>query len=700
MADKTKIQKLKEEAIRLGRQAKQGATFGFADEVQDIVGAAIASNLSKDITFKDALSGARDLSREELAKDWQESPGVSLAGQVIGGIPLGFSRAGQAATNWIRGGNALQGLLKGSAIGAGYSGAAGLGAAGDSLSERATGLGIGTGLGAILGGATAPLARFAKSDGNVDYRKVTKKAVKQFSNKAEQELAKQLAARPDLPQQTARAQAVYAAAKKTGIPLTLAEVVAQSSSDPLLAQQAVISSNPMTAGRMAQMYAARSGTPQQAGQIEQQLLKVAKGLAPDVGSYDDAAASIIGASQQGQRDITKKLVAQANPLYEEAFSQPSSIINQRIGDFVNTPEMQSGISRGLKIQKLESIADGAPFDPKAYGITGFNEAGDPIIGSAPNTRLLDAGKRGLDAMIQENTDQFGRVNDMGRALTKFKTSLLSEIDAVNPAYGAAREVYSGQPDVLAMRNQIGSLANIDPMDAKSVNRALFSGTQQNAEMAAQALGKKAPTATAARIYEAIDTLRNDPVNIASRIAPDARTTEMLRAYGSGGLDETLSVINQAKLGERMRYGSPTQPRMEAEKGLEKAANAAIDVATGGKTSLMRRVASIFGKGSEDVDPQFYSDMADLMTTEKGMDLLKRVGTGQKKAIQELNTIGLPSIVASKANPAFASMPVSRALIGGMVAPTAQTQDFSDIEMLLKAKPLDDYSDIEKILKRP
>jgi hypothetical protein len=674
---KSRTQMIADELVRFGRQAKQGGTFGFADEIQDLAGAGIAAAFT-DMSYKDALAMARELSKQELSNDWEESPWVSGAGQVAGGIPLGFTRAGKAATDWIRAGSTLQGIGKGAAVGAGFGGAAGLGAADDTLSDRAFGLGGGAAIGAALGGVTAPLARLGISPDDVDYRKVTEKTAKGFDNKAQQELARQLAARPDLPDQLARAEGMSQAAQRSGIPLTLAETIAQSGSDPLLAQQAVLGSNPMTAGRMGQMYSARSGTPQQAGQIEQRLMALAQGLDPSVGSYDEAAGAIIQRAGQSQKDITANLSSKAAPLYDEAFSQPTSIMNQDLQRFIDTPEMKRGIGRGLNIQRLESIAKGEPFDPKVYGIVDFNEAGDPIIGSNINTRLLDAGKRGLDAMIQDETNQFGRVSDLGRVLTQFKNSYLSKIDDFNPTYAEARASYSGNPELLRLRDVAGGISSVDPTDTRALSRQLFSGTQQNADLAARALGDRAPTAAAARIYGAMDELRNDPVNIASRIAPDQRTSDMMRSYAGSQyqpIEETLNVINQAKLGERMRYGSPTQPRMQAEQGMSEAAgsalNVATDIKTGGATAVMRKVAQMLGRGNEQVDPQFYSDMADLMLTNQGMDLLRRVASGQQTAIQELQQVGLPSLITGSTARATTSLPVARAGIGGLMTPAQE-----------------------------
>lgn len=677
--------KLAEGLMRFGRQAKQGATFGFADEIQDVLAAVPASVLT-DMSYSDALKLARELSREQLSEDWEKAPVTSMAGQVVGGVPLGFTRAGKAATDWIRSGTALSGIGKGAAVGAGFGGAAGLGAADDTLGDRAGGFGLGAGVGAVVGGATAPLARIGSSP-DIDYRKVTQKTAKGFDNKAQQELARQLSARPDLPDQLARAEGMNQAAQRTGIQLTLPEMIAQSSSDPLLAQQSVIGSNPMTAGRMAQMYSARSGTPTQQGQIEQQLMRLAQQLDPSVGSYDDAARSLISSADEAQRGITQRLSAQAKPLYERAYQE--AIPDD--ADILQNPLIQNALNR---------VRNNPVF---------AQEIGD----SAPNSiQALDAVKRSLDDMAESASRQGNR--NEARLINQARTQLLESMDAASPSYSQARSVYSGNPDAMQMRQSIGGLADIDPMNVKSVNRALYGGTRQNAEVSAQALGNKAPTAAAARIYDAMDAARGDPVTLAGRIAPDQRTTDMIRTYAGGNqLDETLSVINQAKLGDRMRYGSPTQPRMQAEQGLQSAAggalNTAVDVKTGGATAILRRAAQMLGRGTQEQDPQFYSDMADLMLTDQGMDLLRRVASGQQAAIQELQQVGLPSLVAGSVNRATTSLPVARAGIGALATPRPessvfvqpQEDRFSEFDRILQTTPqqAQRFQEFDKILGR-
>lgn len=156
-------------------------------------------------------------------------------------------------------------------------------------------------------------------------------------------------------------------------------------------------------------------------------------------SYQEAQAAVQAAKSE------KNLVRERLKLAQQdgSANAPGAVWTPRVQQFLDQPEIKSGISRGLKIQRLEAVAAGKPFNPKEYAITGYDAAGEPVVGAVPNMRLLDAGKKGLDAMIADNTDSItGRVNEMGRALTQFKKAYLTELDSLNPKYEQARKDFS------------------------------------------------------------------------------------------------------------------------------------------------------------------------------------------------------------------------------------------------------------------
>jgi len=61
----------------------------------------------------------------------------------------------------------------------------------------------------------------------------------------------------------------------------------------------------------------------------------------------------------------------------------------------------------------------------------------------PSTRNVDMLKRGLDSLIDKETDTFGKTSSKGRALEIFKKQLLDRMDELNPDYAKARNIYAG-----------------------------------------------------------------------------------------------------------------------------------------------------------------------------------------------------------------------------------------------------------------
>ena len=90
------------------RQSKQGASFGLADEAQDVGGSVLAKAIlevmrlsGKDVgsaEFSDILSSARARSRDELSSDWQTNPATAVAGNIAGAVPFLLGQAGVRAT--------------------------------------------------------------------------------------------------------------------------------------------------------------------------------------------------------------------------------------------------------------------------------------------------------------------------------------------------------------------------------------------------------------------------------------------------------------------------------------------------------------------------------------------------------------------------------------------------------------------------
>ncbi len=156
-------------------QALQGATFGFADEISDSIGALIAGGLSEDLTIGEAFKQARELTQITNEAQLKQHPltaiAANLAGSIATGGVIGATKSGKAITEALKtGGTALRGLkaagiggITGAAFGAGTAGE------GERIEAAKTGLAIGAAAGAVapaIGQAVTKTGGFVKRTAN------------------------------------------------------------------------------------------------------------------------------------------------------------------------------------------------------------------------------------------------------------------------------------------------------------------------------------------------------------------------------------------------------------------------------------------------------------------------------------------------------------------------------------------------------
>ena len=67
---------------------------------------------------------------------------------------------------------------------------------------------------------------------------------------------------------------------------------------------------------------------------------------------------------------------------------PGAVWSPRIQNILELPIARSGLKKGIELARNDSAATGAPFNLREYAITGFDEAGQPIVGTVPNMRML------------------------------------------------------------------------------------------------------------------------------------------------------------------------------------------------------------------------------------------------------------------------------------------------------------------------
>lgn len=197
----------------------------------------------------------------------------------------------------------------------------------------------------------------------------------------------------------------------------------------------------------------------QAGQGE----RVSDMLDEGLGTGNTARQTIDQLTEQARRESA--------PLYQDALNQ-RPVWNDRIQQFFDDPITAQGLREGVRVQRLESLATGRPFNPVDHAITGFNEAGDPLISGVPNMRTINLIKKGWDNILEGYRDKTtGRLalDEYGRALDNVRRSFLNEVDSVNPSYGQARAAYSGPAHVRDAVN-VGSEAATRGRAADNIDR--------------------------------------------------------------------------------------------------------------------------------------------------------------------------------------------------------------------------------------
>jgi len=127
-------------------------------------------------------------------------------------------------------------------------------------------------------------------------------------------------------------------------------------------------------------------------------------------------------------------------------SAPGAIWNPRIQRLLELPIVRKGINQGIKLEKQNAAAEGRAFNASEYAIIGEDKAGDPIVGTVPNMRLLASAKEGLDGLLEgkEMRDELtGRLTKEGVSVDKVRRALLEQLKTENPAYAKALESWAG-----------------------------------------------------------------------------------------------------------------------------------------------------------------------------------------------------------------------------------------------------------------
>jgi hypothetical protein len=409
----------------------QGLGMGWGDEAE----AWLRSKLPGGSPYSEELSRLN----KEYGEFAQRNPATSTMAEVAGGVlPMAASYlipGGQVAApaTTARTAGALARIAsspyaRGAAIGATTGTISGAGSA--QPDDRAPGAVAGGLLGTGVGAAAPAVLRSLGATG----RWLRDRALPTEETVTTRATGKVNKALEEAGLTPADVEARVLADRARGIPSTVANV------DPALVD-------------LAETVAQRSGPSarevektlgrQSAGTRERTYAQTRAGLQPG-NYYDDL--------KQLQIDMRTK----ADPLYKQAYAY-GEVDDPEVLKFLNLPQFQQGVKRAEKLLK----AEGREMDL-------YREVVDPNTGAKtkqfiPTVEALDQVKRGLDDLIEKETDPVtGKVTQLGRVYVKKKNEFLDSLDAAVPDYAAARAVYRGDAELAdAMRSGMNDFRRMD-----------------------------------------------------------------------------------------------------------------------------------------------------------------------------------------------------------------------------------------------
>ena len=296
----------------------------------------------------------------------------------------------------------------------------------------------------------------------------------------------------------------------------------------------------------------------------------------------------------------------ARPLYEAAFAPRSDRAgntfapwDERLQQFLDEPIVLQGLKKGVRIQQLEALADGVPFNPSEYAIQGFDDAGELIIGKVSNLRAMDAAKRGLDDILEEYRDKTtGKLvlTEYGRAIDNVRRSLVNKLDEMTTDWSTGESLYKNARAAWAGPSKM--------MDALSAGRDFMSKSiYKNPEELGRRMAELSPDEKHLFRIGAVQAMRDktgdlvtradatkrlmDIPNLESKIYQAFDNPEMYKKYIAMLQDEGTMFDSYGKVLTGSRTGEVAAEQADSAIDTGRIAQGVAEMAGGGVSGWLR-----------------------------------------------------------------------------------------------------------------
>ncbi len=633
-------------------QSLQGATFGFGDEMTDMLGAAIAphlpeflggnSNLTSDDfgTYSDRAKEARGMSKERMAQEMEQNPGTAIASNIGGALLTGgagaTTKAGTTIADLLRSGNIAARVGKGALAGATSGALYGTGAADDD--QRLQGAEQGALYGGGAGGAIpiigAALRKPVSALINYGADKLATTGAVNAGEIIKDDLSKPLQKvydrlRADFPDDVDFKKALYSYG---------------SSQDKSLIESG--------GARTANLGMGAAQYPT-GGAKATEFFNEATGKAPE--NLKATLSKTISPSTNYSSDVDTLLEtgrAKAAPLYSDAFKANQSIKSPVINKILQTPEGKASLGEAVKNMQNEMARVAKPDPELTQMAKELSDIGmmNPQQGGVANglkLKTLDYVKKSMDDSIKKAI----RAGDDGevRRISDLKNSLVSEIDKADKSglYAKARAT-SG--DYLSTKKAMEDGLEFLGDDVENISRRM--SNMGAAEKQAYRAG-------------VVKTIRNnidgkyDGQNVATLFQKPATRQKLQSLLSSKDYESLLSdakaTDNIFKLRNQIVGGSPTAGKQIAAQEFDNAGHEFIaDAAQHGlvRTSIKNGI-NVIKKTFDGLSDKSAGEVADILYETDPKEKYQIV----KKLVNEANSTGsgLRSTQAAQKLKAFYSI---------------------------------------------
>lgn len=288
------------------------------------------------------------------------------------------------------------------------------------------------------------------------------------------------------------------------------------------------------------------------------------------------------AAHQEAADRKDSIHGQLRQAQSDAETGTKAIWSPRIESMLQNHNVGPGLKTGLRILRNEADARGTKFDPNDFAIKGNDANGDPIVGETPSLRMLDAIKVGIDHIIEEHRDNFGKLDREGRSIQEFRSAFVKELDAnAPPEYRAARKAYEGPA---RMKDAVFDGKDFMKKPPELITKEM--ARLSPAEKDAYRIG------VARAVSDVITGGGTGALSMAKRISGSTAMKDRLRAalQDDDAYDRLIELADRevklSQRGSQIIGGSPTARRSEGGKEFEHVAPVIDDMISGARTGLV------------------------------------------------------------------------------------------------------------------